>query len=57
VYMPYGQGNPISYAAQLREVEAIRLETTFASAVRGLLLHGGTVFAEDKKRLGYIMRK
>lgn len=54
-YLPFGRGNCLSYAAQIREVEAIRLETTFATSVRGLLLHGGTVFTEDKKRVGYIV--
>ena len=51
---PYGQGKPVSYAAQIppSTLEAIRLESTFATRVRGLLLHGGAVFTEDAKRLG-----
>lgn len=51
---PYGQGKPISYAAQIPNgtVEAIRLEGTFATRVRGLLLHGGKVFTENAKTLG-----
>ena len=50
----YGQGKPVSYAAQIppSTLEAIRLESTFATRVRGLLLHGAAVFAEDAKRLG-----
>lgn len=53
---PYGQGRPICYAAQIPagSVEAIRLENTFATRVRGLMLHGGKVFAEDSKRLGIL---
>lgn len=51
---PYGQGRPVSYAAQIQpgSVEALRLENTFATRVRGLLLHGAAVFAEDAKALG-----
>lgn len=52
---PYGQGKPIAYAAQLREVERLRLESTFATAVRGLILHDGTVFNEYSKKLGSIL--
>jgi hypothetical protein len=52
----YGQGKRVSYAAQIpaSTMEAIRLETTFATRVRGLLLHGAQVFAEDAKALGVI---
>ncbi len=53
-FTPYGQGRPISYAAQLQKVERLRLESTFATAVRGLILHDGKVFAEYAKKLGYI---
>jgi hypothetical protein len=53
-YMPFGVGRPISYANQLQEVERLRLESTFANAVRGLILHDGKVFSEHSKRLGYI---
>ncbi len=47
-----GFGDPafISYAAQLKEMEMLRLQTTFADAVRGLILHDGHVFAECAKR-------
>lgn len=51
-YILYGQGKPISYAAQLSEVEKLRLESTFAWAMRGLLLHDTKVFTEYSKRLG-----
>ncbi len=51
-----GQGRRVCYAAQIppSTLEAIRLETTFATRVRGLLLHGGQVFAEDLKALAVI---
>jgi len=52
----YGQGKRITYAAQIppSTLEAIRLQDTFATRVRGLLLQGGQVFAEDAKALGVI---
>ncbi len=53
-YIQFGDNQAISYAAQIRQVETLRLETTFANAVRGLLLHDGKVFTEASKRLGYI---
>ena len=53
-YLQYGTNMAISYAAQLTEVEAIRLETTFATAVRGILLHDGKVFGEASKAFGTI---
>ena len=53
-FLPYGVPGAINYAAQIRQVEAIRLETTFANAVRGMLLHDAKVFAESAKGLGYI---
>lgn len=53
-FLPYGVQGAINYAAQVRQVEALRLETTFANAVRGLLLHDAKVFAESAKGLGYI---
>lgn len=53
-YLVYGHPMAISYAAQIRQMEAIRLETTFATAVRGLLLHDCAVFAETSKALGTI---
>ena len=54
-YCLFGQGQPICYASQIRSLEAIRRQDTFASAVRGLLLHGKKVPAEYAKRLGYIL--
>lgn len=54
-YCMFGQGQPICYASQIRSLEAIRRQDTFASAVRGLLLHGKKVPAEYGKRLGYIL--
>jgi len=53
-FLPYGVPGAINYAAQVRQVEALRLETTFANAVRGMLLHDVKVFAESAKGLGYI---
>ena len=52
----FGQGLPVCYAAQIPPgtMEVLRLETTFATRVRGLLLEGANVFAEDSKRLGVI---
>ncbi len=49
-YLIFGDRFFISYAAQIREMEALRLQTTFATAVRGLLLHDSAVFAECAKR-------
>lgn len=54
-YCLFGQGQPIAYASQLRDVSYLQtMETTFGSAMRGLLLHDTAVFAEWGKRLGYI---
>lgn len=53
-YLVYGDDMAIAYVAQLQEVEQIRLQDTFAWAIRGLLLHDVKVFAEASKRLGYI---
>jgi hypothetical protein len=52
----YGQGKRVCYAAQIppSTLEVLRLETTFATRVRGLLLQGAQVFAEDSKALGVI---
>lgn len=53
-YAQYGGPGVISYAGQLRKIEQVRRESTFASAVRGLLLHDGTVFDEHAKAYGTI---
>jgi hypothetical protein len=50
-YLLFGDNEAISYAAQITEIEALRLQTTFANAVRGLLLHDIFVAAENSKRL------
>lgn len=50
----FGQGKRITYASQIRKMEAIRKESTFGTAIRGMLLHDGTVFTENAKALGYI---
>ncbi len=53
-YLQFGDKYAIAYAAQINEIERLRLESQFATAVRGLLLHDTKVFAEAAKRLGYI---
>lgn len=50
----FGQGRPISYASKFQVVERLRLQTKFATAVRGLILHDGKVFDEHAKRLGVL---
>jgi hypothetical protein len=54
-YLIYGDDTAINYVAQIRSMETLRLQTKFATAVRGLLLHDVKVFAENSKRLGYIL--
>lgn len=54
-YNQFGSPGVISYAGKIRKVETIRLQNTFATAARGLILHDGTVFAEHKKAFGYIL--
>ena len=53
-YQQFGGAGCISYAGQIRKMERIRRESTFGDAVRGLLLHDGTVFAEHAKKFGTI---
>lgn len=53
-FLLLGDNEAISYAAQITEIEALRLQTTFANAVRGLLLHETFVPAESARRLVYI---
>ena len=53
-YLVFGDNKAICYAAQLVEVERIRLEVTFATALRGLLLHDIFVSAEASKRLATV---
>jgi hypothetical protein len=53
--IPYGDAEGITYAAQITEIEALRLQNTFANAIRGLLLHDVFVPAEASKRLGYML--
>jgi hypothetical protein len=50
-FLLFGDNEAISYAAQITEIEALRLQTTFANAVRGFLLHDIFVPAEASKRL------
>jgi hypothetical protein len=50
-YMVAGNRDAITYAAQLIEIEAIRLQDHFANAVRGLIAHDATVFNENSKCL------
>lgn len=53
-YCQFGRVGCINYAGQIRKVERIRRESTFGTAVRGLLLHDAAVFAEQAKAFGYI---
>jgi P22 coat protein - gene protein 5 len=53
-YLLFGDNEACSYAAQITEIEALRLQTTFANAIRGLILHDTFVPAEAAKRLVYI---
>ncbi len=53
-FIQYGDKWAIAYAAQISEVERLRLQTTFADAIRGLLLHDTKVFNENAKRLGFL---
>lgn len=55
-YCLYGQGRPISHAAQIPPggFEAGRLERRFGWGVRAMVLFGTKVFAQDAKRLGYV---
>lgn len=53
-YLPFGQGQPIHYVSKLQTVEALRLERSFGTAIRGLLVHQAKVFTENAKKLGYI---
>jgi hypothetical protein len=46
----FGNNDLCSYAAQISNMEMLRLQTTFADAARGLLLHDAIVFAESAKR-------
>ncbi len=52
----YGQGRPIDYVAQIApgNIRAHDLENTFGYRLKGLMLQGKKVFAENAKRLGYI---
>ncbi len=53
-FIQFGDNYAIAYAAQINEIETLRLETQFATAVRGLLLHDTKVFTECAKRFGHI---
>jgi hypothetical protein len=46
-----GTNDAISYASQITEMEMLRLQTSFADAARGLLLHDTFVPAESARRL------
>jgi hypothetical protein len=50
-YLMFGDTEAVSYAAQITELEALRLQNTFANAIRGLVLHDTFVPAEGAKRL------
>ena len=44
-------GNPdlVSFAEQITDTEAIRLESEFATGVRGLMVYGGKIFDRNKQ--------
>ncbi len=50
-YLLFGNNEAISYASQITELEMLRLQTTFADAARGLLLHDKFVSGENARRL------
>jgi hypothetical protein len=43
-----GNNDLISFAEQVTETEAVRLEGEFATGVRGLMVYGGKIFARNK---------
>lgn len=53
-YILGGTRDAITYAGVINQIEALRLQTSFANAVRGLLLHDAVTLAEYSKELGYI---
>jgi hypothetical protein len=53
-FLLFGDNEAISYAGQITEIEVLRLQNTFANAVRGLILHDTFVPLESRKRLVYI---
>ena len=53
-YMVAGNRDAITYAAQITKIEALRLQSSFSDAVRGLLLHDATTFAETSKCLATV---
>jgi hypothetical protein len=56
-YILFGQGTPILYAAAVPtgKISMMELEDSFAIRVKGLLLHGSKITAEDSKRCGSIL--
>lgn len=55
-YCPFGQGKPVSFAAQIppNGFEAGRRESQFGWGIRSLGLYGSKVFGVHAKRLGYV---
>jgi len=53
-YILAGNRDSITYAGVIRKMEALRLQTTFGDAVRGLVLHDATVLAEYANTLAYV---
>ncbi|PLX46180.1 MAG: hypothetical protein C0609_01210 [Deltaproteobacteria bacterium] len=43
-----GNKETITFAEQITETEAVRLENEFATGVRGLMVYGGTIFDRNK---------
>ena len=49
-----GNRTAISYAGQIAKIEAVRLETTFADAARGLYVYGRKVVRSDSLLTSYL---
>lgn len=49
----FGNTSAITYAGQLTELESFRLQTTFATAARGLYVYGAKVVRPNALHVGY----
>jgi hypothetical protein len=52
-YCMFGNNTAISYAGQLTELESFRLQTTFATAARGLYVYGAKVVRPNALHVAY----
>ena len=53
-YLLFGDSKAIAYAGVIRETEKYRMESKFATALRGLLVDGAFVSTEGAKRLATV---